>query len=572
MCGIAGIVGKHPDNKMLVQRILDKQTHRGPDAQGIWSEEGICLGHNRLSILDLSEAANQPMISTCGRYVLVFNGEIYNYLELKRGLDYKFRTNSDSEVLLAMYIRYRAKMMDYLNGMFAFAIWDREQHQLFAARDRFGVKPFYYTFHQGQFLFASEIKSLLAAGVDPSANEAVWADYLVHGTYGYPNETFYKQVQQLPAGHHLQIASGNSQPIISKYYDFASRVQEQKMYEDAEKLQTDYLELLLDSIALRFRADVPVGFNVSGGLDSSTLLSLISQVKEGQTENIEAFTFYTGDKRYDELPWVQDLIAKTKSPLNPVLLQSEEVPALIEKVSYYQDEPYGGFPTLAYSKIFEAARAKGILVLLDGQGMDESWAGYDYYQSNSKAIVQGVKTAPTRAEVLNLDFVSMARQIEYPQPFDSSLQNKQYRDIFYTKIPRALRFNDRISMMHSTELREPFLDYRLVEMGFAQKPEMKIKDGQGKWVLRQLVQQSLGDIALAPKRPLQTPQREWIAEELKTWIGDLIQENSGILANWFDTKKVQQLYSDYCKQKPDNSFYIWQVVNAITLLKGARKW
>lgn len=564
MCGIAGILGKHLDNKMLVQRMLDKQTHRGPDAQGSWSEEGIWLGHNRLSILDLSETANQPMISTCGRYVLVFNGEIYNYLELKRGLDYKFRTNSDSEVLLAMYIRYRAKMLGYLNGMFAFAIWDREEQLLFAARDRFGVKPFFYAFHQGQFLFASEIKSLLAAGVDPSANEVVWADYLAHGSYGYPNETFYKHVQQVPAGHQLQITSGNSQPTIAKYYDFVSQVEQQKVYEDAKKLQKDYLELLLDSIALRFRADVPVGFNVSGGLDSSTLLSLISQVKKGKTENIEAFTFYTGDERYDELPWVQELIAKTKSPLNPVLLEVEEVPALIEKVSYYQDEPYGGFPTLAYSKIFEAATAKGILVLLDGQGMDEAWAGYDYYQSNSQAVVQGVKTAPTRAEVLNPEFAALARQIEYPQPFDNALQNKQYRDIFYTKIPRALRFNDRISMMHSTELREPFLDYRLVEMGFAQTPEMKIKDGQGKWVLRQLVQQSLGNIALAPKRPLQTPQREWIAGELSGFVEERVQ---ALQSNpWFDKNRLTQEWNTYKNGQSDNSFFVWQWVNSNLIL------
>lgn len=565
MCGIACIVGNHPDNKLLVQHMLDKQAHRGPDAQGVWSDEGIILGHNRLSILDLSKNANQPMISTCGRYVLVFNGEIYNYLELKRGLDYKFRTDSDSEVLLAMYIRYGTKMLDYLNGMFALAIWDREEQLLFAARDRFGVKPFFYAFHQGQFLFASEIKSLLAAGVDPSANEVVWADYLVHGSYGFPNETFYKQIRQLPAGHLLQITSGNSQSSVTKYYDFVSRIKQQKVYEDDKKLQTDYLEVLLDSIALRFRADVPVGFNVSGGLDSSTLLSLISQVKKGQTENIEAFTFYTGDERYDELPWVQELIAKTKSPLNPVLLEVEEIPALIEKVSYYQDEPYGGFPTLAYSKIFEMARDKGIFVLLDGQGMDEAWAGYDYYQTNSQAVVQGIKTAPTRAEVLNPEFAALARQLEYPQPFDNALQNKQYRDIFYTKIPRALRFNDSISMMHSTELREPFLDYRLVEMGFAQKPEMKIKDGQGKWILRQLVQQSLGDIALAPKRPLQTPQREWIGGPLSGFVEDCIQ---AIQSNpWFDKNRLIQEWNTYKNGQSDNSFFVWQWLNSKIILK-----
>ncbi|WP_373399143.1 hypothetical protein V8V91_05270 [Algoriphagus halophilus] len=192
MCGIAGIVGRNPENKIALERMLEKQTHRGPDAKGMWSGEEVCLGHNRLSILDLSEAANQPFFSSCGRFVIVFNGEIYNYLELKQSLDYPFRTKSDTEVLLAMYLKYRDNMINYLNGMFAFAIWDMEEKQLFAARDRFGVKPFYYSMVQYQFVFASEIKTLFAAGVHQRLNEEVWADYFVHGSYGYPEETFSK--------------------------------------------------------------------------------------------------------------------------------------------------------------------------------------------------------------------------------------------------------------------------------------------------------------------------------------------------------------------------------------------
>jgi asparagine synthase (glutamine-hydrolysing) len=557
MCGIAGIVGNPADRNLKLRQMLDVQHHRGPDATQVWSDSHVILGHNRLSIIDLSEAANQPMVSACGRWVIVFNGEIYNYLELKKQVaDYPFRTQSDTEVLLALYRKKGAKMLDELNGMFAFAIWDHQERQLFAARDRFGVKPFYYTTDNGVLYFASEPKGLFAAGIDKTPNEVVWADYFVHGSYGYPNETFYKSVHQLPAGHTLIYHPEGNAPQIQKYYDFVANVQNQPVYGDEQKLQADYLEILIDVISLRFRADVPVGFNVSGGLDSSILLALIAAVKEGQTQNIEAFTFYTGDERYDELPWVKKLIAKTSNPLNAILLQAEEVPALSEKVAHYQDEPYGGFPTLAYAKIFEAARQKGIIVLLDGQGMDEAWAGYDYYQTDSQAVVQGVKSSPTRPDVLSPDFAAMARTMEYPQPFDNALQNKQYRDLFYTKIPRALRFNDRISMMHSTELREPFLDYRLIEMAFAQKPEVKIKNGQGKWLLRQLVRQSLGEIALAPKRPLQTPQREWMAGTLKDWM----TESIGRLQShpWMNGYALKTECEQYFKQPADNSFYMWQ--------------
>ncbi|MEP4375103.1 MAG: asparagine synthase (glutamine-hydrolyzing) [Algoriphagus sp.] len=560
MCGIAGIVGRNPENEVVLAKMLQKQKHRGPDAQGVWFEEECFLGHNRLSILDLSEAANQPMVSNCGRYVVVFNGEIYNYIELKQSLDYSFRTTSDTEVLLAMFIKYKDKMLQHLNGMFSFAIWDRVEKKLFAARDRFGVKPFYFSFADHQFLFASEIKTLVAAGVDAASNDVVWADYFVHGSYGYPDETFFKHVEQLPPGHCLSYSDGDLRPQIYKYYDFVAQVAGQQVFENSERLQEEYLELLLDALRIRFRSDVPVGFNVSGGLDSSILLAMIANIKHGETQNIEAFTFYTGDERYDELPWVKDLIAQTNSPLNPVLLTSSEIPELLEKVSYFQDEPFGGFPTLAYSKIFEKARKEGFLVLLDGQGMDEAWAGYDYYRSNSSALVQGIKSPLTRPQVLSQDLRSLAREVNYPEPFDNKLQNKQFRDLYYTKIPRALRFNDRVSMMHSTELREPFLDYRLVEMAFAQKSEMKIKGDEGKWLPRQLVKNTLESIALAPKRPLQTPQREWIGGPLSGFVEDRV---SKLKSNpWFERNALSNQWQEYKDGQNDNSFFVWQWINA----------
>lgn len=559
MCGIAGIVGNNPENRLVLARMLEKQKHRGPDSQGVWSGEDVSLGHNRLSILDLSEAANQPMISDCGRFVIVFNGEIYNYLELKQSLDYPFKTKSDTEVLLAMYIKLKDKMINYLNGMFAFAIWDIQERKLFAARDRFGVKPFYYSFVQGQFLFGSEIKTLLAGGVKDAPNEVVWADYFVHGSYGFPEETFFKNVYQLPAGNSLSFSHNDHRPQIKQYYDFESQVQNQTVYEDEHKLQSEYLKVLLDALQIRFRSDVPVGFNVSGGLDSSILLAMISKIKDGQTQNIEAFTFYTGDDRYDELPWVKNLIAKTNSPLNPVLLSYQEVSDLIEKVVCFQDEPFGGFPTIAYSKIFEEARKKGFLVLLDGQGLDEAWAGYDYYRSDSQALVQGINNSLTRSHVLSPDMIALARNLKYPEPFNNKLQNKQFRDLFYTKIPRALRFNDRVSMMHSTELREPFLDYRLVEMAFAQKADMKIRQEHGKWLLRQLVKDELGDIALAPKRPLQTPQREWISGPLSDFVEDRINKLKS--SPWFEKEILDQEWRKYKNGQNDNSFFIWQWIN-----------
>lgn len=567
MCGIVGILGTHPQNSSKIQLMLEAQKHRGPDARSIWNDERVVFGHNRLSIIDLSESANQPMISNCGNYVLVFNGEIYNYVELRKELSsYSFSTTSDTEVLLAAYMQWNVKMLDKLNGMFSFSIWNKKENTFFAARDRFGVKPFYYTLFENQFYFSSEIKTLFAAGIPKNQNKRVWANYFTFGTYGLPNETFFEVIHQLKAGHFLEIKLSENLDFNTlkpqMWYDFPERISKIEQL-PKEELKEHYEALLNDAIQLRFRADVPLGMNVSGGLDSSTLINLVHRNLPSQ-KNIEAFTFYCNNKQYDELPWVDELMQSTPYPLHKVLLDYKEIPTLINEVSYYQDEPFGGFPTLAYSLLFQSARQKGIKVILDGQGMDEAWAGYDYYHNKSNSVIQGITSSPVRPEVLVESFRNLAKKEVYKRPFDNDLQNLQYRDLFYTKIPRALRFNDRISMMHSTELREPFLDYRLVELAFAQSDSMKIQNGQTKWLVRDLVKEYLGNtVALAPKRALQTPQREWIAEELKPYFAEKIEQFSKM--DFVDGKQVQAIWIDYLNGNQDNSFYIWQWVNFLTL-------
>lgn len=570
MCGIAGIIRNNESREKVMQKMLNAQQHRGPDAQCTWKDQNIILGHNRLSIIDLHKTANQPMHSICGRYVIVFNGEIYNYLALTRQLSsgYTFKTQSDTEVILAAYIKWGRDMLNELNGMFAFGIWDKKEKVLFAARDRFGVKPFYYSISQNNFYFASEIKTLWAAGIPKEKNLQVWSKYLAYGSYGLPHETFWKNIHQLPSGHYLEIDSGTEgfrlptvQPIL--WYNFEERIKQTPQIK-IEDLRDQYLYLLKNSISYRFISDVPVGFNISGGLDSSILLALINQAFP-DNKSIEAFTFYTGHPDYDELTWVEQMISLTGNPLNRCLLKANTVPELIEKVSYYQDEPFGGFPTLAYSQIFKEARTKGVIVLLDGQGMDETWAGYDYYQTKTGFTVQGIKTSPVKPEILDEEFLTIAEKENYATPFETNLQNLQYRDLFYTKIPRALRFNDRVSMMHSTELREPFLDYRLVELAFAQKDNVKIQNGQNKWLLRDLIKNLLGEqIALSPKRALQTPQREWISNELNGYVAEKIRHFGKL--DFVDYKKINNIWNNYVSGNNDNSFFIWQWINLATIL------
>ncbi len=567
MCGIAGIFG--PDwRRSQLEAMVASQRHRGPDAEGVYVDPtGTAgLGHNRLSIIDLSPAGQQPMSSYDGHCRIVFNGEIYNYLELRNEIgDYPYRSKTDTEVILAAYERWGQDCLDRLIGMFAFLIWDERNRCLFAARDRFGVKPLNY--HQqpdGTLLLASEIKALRASGVPTRPDPVTWSTYLTYGALDHSERTFWEGVRALPPGHSLIWQDG--QVSVSPWYDLAERVGSEFDGRPSQIVQEEYMALLKESVRLRFRSDVPVGINLSGGLDSSTLLGLVQAV-QGAESDVKAFTFVTGAEQYDELPWVERMLAQTRHPSVTCRLEPGDVPDLAESVQGYQDEPFGGLPTLAYARLFERARAEGVIVLLDGQGMDEQWAGYDYYQAamdgTAAGLVQGAKEKPVRPECLTPEFCALAETFELPLPFPDQLRNLQYRDARYTKIPRALRFNDRVSMRSSTELREPFLDHRLFELALRQPHERKIVNGTHKWLLRRMAQQLLPDgVVEAPKRPLQTPQREWLRDPLRQWAGDRIEESlSAYGKTWLDVNSVRAEWRNYCDAADDNSFYIWQWIN-----------
>lgn len=579
MCGIAGSFGTR-SNRSRLAAMVSTQDHRGPDAQGLYLSPNSFagLGHNRLSIIDLSEAGRQPMSDSTGRYWIVFNGEIYNYLELRGQLtgEYHFRTRTDTEVLLASYQKWGVGCLDRLIGMFSFLIWDERERRLFAARDRFGVKPLYY--HQdrdGSLLVASEIKALHAAGVPAQADSAAWATYLTLGVYDHSERTFWENIQSLPPGHWLTWQRG--QTAVSRWYDLAERIGPECDPRTVEEVKEEYLALMIDSVRLRFRSDVPVGINLSGGLDSSTLLGLVQAVQGAQSDT-KAFTFITGAPQYDELPWVQQMLARTQHPLVICRMGPEDVPALAESVLAHQDEPFGGLPTLAYARLFEEARQQGVIVLLDGQGMDEQWAGYDYYvaalQGAPAGILQGAREKPVRPESLLPEFRLLAEPFELPCTFPDPLRNTQYRDARYTKIPRALRFNDRVSMRSSTELREPFLDHRLFELALRQPPERKIAEGTRKWLLREIARDLLPEgVVEAPKRPLQTPQREWLRGPLRNWANELIEHALDIYDGvWLDGDVVRREWRTFLQAQTDNSFYVWQWISlGLTSLNEKRK-
>lgn len=566
MCGIAGIFGENVERAPL-EAMAQAQPHRGPDARGVYLDDSGAAGlaHNRLSILDLSEAGCQPMASTRGRLHLAFNGEIYNYRELREELaDYPYRSRTDSEVILAAYQRWGESCLDRLLGMFAFLLWDEERQCLFAARDRFGVKPlFYHARADGSLLLASEIKALHAAGVAAQPDEIAWASYLACGVQDGGERTFWKNIKSLPAGCCLSWRNGQMQ--VRRWYDLAARVGPDLDERPLPEVECEYSQLLEDSVRLRFRADVPVGINLSGGFDSSLLLGLVQRV-QGEASDVKAFTFTCDDERYDETPWVRQMLASTRHPCIESRLSAEEVPALAASVQRHQDEPFGGLPTLAYAKLFERARREGVLVLLDGQGLDEQWAGYDYYQKalqgGEAGIVQGTKESPFRADCLLPEFRRLAQPLKNARPFPDALRNLQLRDALYSKMPRALRFNDRASMRASVELREPFLDHRLFELALRQPPQRKIQDGVQKWLPRRIAQSIVPkNVREAPKRPLQTPQREWLRGPLRDWAMAQIEAALQRHDNWFDAAAVRAEWTNFAGGHGDNSFFVWQWIN-----------
>lgn len=569
MCGVAGIFGWPGDTAELRRRLElmnEAQRHRGPDDCGVWVDEEAKagLGHTRLSIVDLTAAGHQPMGTADGRYSISFNGEVYNHVELREELrDYPFRSRTDTEVVLAAWSRWGEGCLERMVGMFAFVIWDRSEREVFAVRDRLGVKPLHYAVTAGAgVVVGSETEALFAAGVPREPDSTAWATYLARGWSDYSERTFWKGVWSVPAGCLMRWREGRR--TIRRWYELSEKTREAENGLSDAEAGLQYRALLENSVRLRFRADVPVGINLSGGLDSSVLLGLVHAAR-GESVDVQAFTFTTGDGRYDELPWVREMLGRTRHELVECRLSGEEVPGLHEEVMRHEGGPYGGVPTLAYAKLFEEAGRRGVKVLMDGQGMDEQWAGYDYYEGEGEvgqaSVVQGSRDRAIRPDCLTEEFLRCAEEVSAPRIFGDRLRDLQYRDACLTKLPRALRYNDRVSMRASVELREPFLDHRLVEFAFWQPGHRKIRNGTRKYLLRELARELLPDgVVSAPKRPVQTPQREWLRGELREWAQEGIRR--ALKTGWFHEGAVWREWEGFLGGKSDNSAYVWQWVCA----------
>lgn len=579
MCGIAGIIAvdKSEIHTGRLKQMTDIIAHRGPDGEGHWINDSgnVALGHRRLSIIDLSHNADQPMHFQ-DRYSIVFNGEIYNYVELKDILvkqGYVFKTASDTEVLLALYHRDKENCLQLLDGMFAFVLYDSKENIIFAARDRFGEKPFFYNYIPGKhFLFGSEMKCLWAAGVEKEVNNVMLYNYLTNNALDNPNdlsETFYEKCTRLPHSHYIKLSVTDCKLTIKQYYDIEWRNTDHSITVDQAKEK--FHQLFYTSVQRRLRSDVPVGSSLSGGLDSSLVVAIIDNLKKGTGQQQNTFSAVFPGFKKDERKYMDHVIAATNVNPHFVTPGDEGLIASIDKLNWHQEEPYGSASIYVQYCVMQLAKENNVTVLLDGQGADEILAGYHafyppYFAELKKqnrglykkelaayaamhgkseinadirnGLVGKIKLlaggqSPVLSKIyqhykqlknplLDPGFYNTYRKSSYEnKPVFKSLNHALYHSAFKQGMQELLRYADRNSMAHSREVRLPFLYHELVEFLLTLPPEMKIKEGWTKWIMRQTFTDGLPAAICWRKDKIgyEPPQQSWMAnEEIKNKI------------------------------------------------------
>jgi len=545
--------------------------HRGPDGES-WEEHltpagSLKLGHRRLAVIDTSPAGAQPMSSADGSVLVVYNGEIFNHLELREELERKchfFHTRSDTEVLLAAWTEWGEDCLGRFNGMFAFVLWDQTRNLLFAARDRFGVKPLYlWSPPGGGVAFASEIKQFATVNGFPAQLEQDAAyDFLAWGVFDHSAQTLFKGVRQLRGGEYalIRLDSGDPTPRIRRWYCLPHPG---SLLLPAEDAVARFRILLDDSVTLRLRSDVPVGSCLSGGLDSSAIVCLAAPKLSHPLVTISAC--YT-DRAIDERPFMDMVNAATTTRPVQVFPDGSDLPGLLERLVFHQDGPFGSTSVFAQWRVFETARREGVPVMLDGQGADEQLAGYHPAFTAHHAGLLRRGRLPTLVSELaaqrrrhdtsaRWQMAVLARALlpekgrqalrrirgigrpswlsagfaaghHVPLPATAALERLIESQMLETSLPMLLHYEDRNSMAHGVESRLPFLDYRLVELVVGLGAQHKIVGGETKWLLRRAMEPTLPPAIThrQDKIGFATPERNWLAGPARAMVDQLLEE------------------------------------------------
>jgi asparagine synthase (glutamine-hydrolysing) len=651
MCGVVAMWQRAPRDSIsrpLLMQMTSILRHRGPDDEGylcVDTQVGrydeyrgrdtlpaialpdirvpgttgydLAFGFRRLSIIDLTAAGHQPMGNSDRSLWIIFNGEIYNYRELRDELEakgHRLQTATDTEVLLYSYQEWGEACLEHLNGMWGFALWDGRRNRLFCARDRLGIKPLYYYWDGRTFALASEIKALLPIpALTRRANDGLVYDYLTYGFVDHTEETFFVGIRQLPAAHWLSL-DGAGDLRLRRYWDLdrEQRAAPERCGGDYEKR---FYTLFEDAVRLHLRSDVPVGTCLSGGLDSSAIVCVANRLlhrEQAMPDGLVAtrqktFSSCFDDQRYDEREYIAAVIALTGAEPNYTFPQGGELPQVAQQLIWHQDEPFGSTSIYAQWCVMQRAANRGIKVLLDGQGADELLAGYpgyfDYQWSSlfrqrrwtelwreldayrrlytaspvhlaarllrllAPAGARAVARHLRRGSVLGLDpqFAQAYHNRVYlvaeqeRDPFDSAL----YTILVRFGLPALLRYEDRNAMAHSVESRVPFLDYRLVEYVFSLPADQKIRDGRTKAVLRHALKDVLPETVRLrrDKMGFVTPERQWMSHELRGWVREIFASDRFRTRGYCDAGPALAAFDAHAAGKIDLNFLAWRWVN-----------
>ena len=592
MCGFVGYINKEKDKNDNIKKMADLIAHRGPDSEGYYCDENIALGFRRLSIIDLN-GGSQPIYSADKSKVIVFNGEIYNYQSLRKDLTkkgYKFKTKTDTEVILHGYEEYKEKILDKLRGMFAFAIYDKKKKQLFAARDFYGIKPFYYTKMDNTFIFGSEIKSFLIHPHFKKELNSKMLEYYLTFQYSAGRETFFKNVYKLMPGHYLKYKDGKL--TIKKYYEIKFEEDNTKTYEE---WKNGVKEKLQDSVKAHKISDVEVGSFLSSGVDSSYIAA---------TSDVDkTFTVGFDNKKYSEISYAEDLSKKIKTKNINKTISKEEYFKNLPNILYYMDEPLADPSAIALYFVTKIA-SENVKVSLSGEGADEIFGGYNIYQEPLVASwyykipypirfcigkvasifpkKRGFNFLVRRGIKLEDRFVGNAfifNKHEIKGILKGKLKTKGFTDLtkpYYDKVSEKdditkmqyIDFNfwligdillkaDKMSMANSLEVRVPFLDRPLIDYASALPTDFKTDKYTTKKIFRDIASEVLEDkVSSKKKLGFPVPIREWIKEE-ETYkqIEALFNKDN----KFFKTKKIVKLLEDHKKGKADNSRKVWTI-------------
>ncbi len=593
MCGIAGILNltNRHRHTAAIQSMTDRIAHRGPDAEGIYVDDHIALGHRRLSIIDLQEIANQPMWDYSGRYVIVFNGEIYNYQEIKARLGgYPFKTQSDTEVILAGYATWGIHCLERFNGMFAFAIWDTKEEVLFVARDRLGKKPFYYHLSPDHFIFSSEVRSMLASSLVPRQLEDTYLSEYFQYQAAMHEHTMVRGISRLQAGHYAIIRDGRMTEL--PYWTYATI---QPSVDDYATAKGKVRDLFLDSVRLRMVSDVPVGAFLSGGIDSSLIVACMA---EQSTAPVNTFTVSFNEKEYDESVYAQQVATAYKTNHHRLLIKPEEFLYSLEDILAAMDTPSGDGPNTYL--VARHTRQANIKVAMSGLGGDELFVGYDkflmYHRlmkykwilSANPAIVrrmwaslahtfglnprhskffdlcaldkwdlstvypvlrraynqdeiEKLLRSPLRHDHVEEKLASINRDISWMENFSKCTIGEMET---YTR-DVLLRDTDQMSMAHALEVRVPFFDYRLVEYVLSLPDHIKYPHATKSFLVESLAPRLPAEISQRKKMGFTLPIEHWLKNELAAmteqkllYLADRKEFNGdAVMKKWQDFKK-----------------------------------